>query len=180
MEPCVGERTVSWQRLGEGLRAAAGALRGPGPRLERGEVRRGRARGGRGGGAARIRCPGLTPARPYPARGRGAGARALPARPTQPLDSARGQSRQPRPAEPPPARPAPQSRSRVPDPRPGIPAGPAEGTSAPPLSGGRTRRADAGLGATGERDGLRRSASGPRGRRPSRPQPPPGPPGLRA
>lgn len=136
--------------------------------------------GGRGGGAARIRCPGLTPARPSPARGRGAGARALLARPTQPLDSARGPSRPPRPAEPPPARPAPPSRSRVPEPRPGTPAGPAEETSAPPLSGGRTRRADAGLGATGERDGLRRSASGPRGRRPSRPQPRPGPPGLRA
>jgi len=39
---------------------------------------------------------------------------------------------------------------------------------------------DTGLGTPGESDGLRRSASGPGGRRPLRPQPPPGPPESRA
>lgn len=130
---CPRRSGVSGQRLGEGIRAAARTLRGPGRRLVRVEVRGGRPHWGRG----QKRLPRPDPGPKLPS----AGPRVRSVRRTQPLDSARGWATRPappRPAELPPAPPLRTRVDRTPDPGPRR----AQPRGWTPASGPRARATD--------------------------------------
>ena len=133
---CPRRSGVSGQRLGEGIRAAARTLRGPGRRLVRVEVRGGRPQWGRG----QKRLPRPDPGPKLPS----AGPRVRSVRRTQPLDSARGWATRPAPPRPAPpsCRPLLRSEPAWTGPQTQDPGGPSRGDGHRPRDPGRERRTE--------------------------------------